>query len=105
MAISIDPLPFGNDNSAKDIPTPAKKEYKCKSIVQGGKFLNNLRWRIWHYLKRNENIIQNKFQDTANNSSFFTDEKEDYGLKQVKPVQLYPKYKNLKRNFGPLLKV
>ena len=54
MVISIDPLPFGSDYSMKDIPIPSRKEYQCKLISQGSKFINNLRWRIWHHLKKNE---------------------------------------------------
>ena len=79
MTITLDPLPFGSDYSFKDIPNPGRKERKCKTIVQGGKFINNLRWRIWHYLKRNKPEINDGNLSTANIS--FYDTKETYGFK------------------------
>ena len=105
MTITLNPLPFGSDYSMKNIPAPQKKEYHCKSIIQGGKFINNFRWRVWHYLKRNESVHHNdQSQDTANISVSSTDQKETYGFKSGKAGPMIPELQEFEKKFWDRLK-
>ena len=42
MGITLEPLPFGNDYSMKNIPTASEKEHQCKLIIKGSNFINHL---------------------------------------------------------------
>ena len=104
MVIPLDPLPFGSNYSMKNIPIPSRKEYKCKLIAQSGKFVNNLRWRVWHHLKKCD--IQNN--DTSHNkmdeSSIINDEKETYGFKNGNAGPLIPELQDFEKKFWSIIK-
>ena len=44
MSINLEPVPFGNTFSMKNIPVPGRKEHKTKTIKQTGKLIKNVRW-------------------------------------------------------------
>ena len=44
MSINLEPVPFGNTYSMRNIPVPGRKEHKTKTIKQTGKFVKNVRW-------------------------------------------------------------
>ena len=44
MSINLEPVPFGNNVSMKNIPVPGRKEHKTKTIKQTGKLIKNVRW-------------------------------------------------------------
>ena len=107
MTITLNPLPFGSEYSMKNIPTPHKKEYQCKSFIQGGKFINNLRWRVWHHLKRNEtpfNANNDQSLNIANTSALFTDQKETFGFKSGKAGPMIPELQEFEKKFWAILK-
>ena len=43
----MDPLPFGNTYSMKNIPVPGRKEHKTKTIIKTGEFIKRVRWRAF----------------------------------------------------------
>ena len=104
MVISLEPLPFGSDYFMKDIPIPSRKEYKCKLIAQGGKLINNLRWRIWHHLKKHEQEGYEESQNSENNSILTIDRKETYGFKRGNAGQMIPEIQEFEKKFWNMLK-
>ena len=104
MVITLDPLPFGSDYSMKDIPIPSRKEYKCKLIAQGGKFINNLSWRIWHHLKKHEIEVNDGSQCSENESFLINGRKETYGFKTGNAGPMIPEIQDFEKKFWNLIK-
>ena len=97
MVITLDPLPFGNEYSVKNIPLPRRKEHNYKLIYQGNKFMNNLRWTIWHFLTKNG-------ENSANESLITTEENERYSFKIGNAVLFIPETQELEKKFWLIIK-
>ena len=105
MTISLDPLPFGSDYSVKNIPTPSRKEHQCNLIVQSGKFINCLRWRVWHLLNKVQKQDRNlPNQSILNNTSIIADEKETFGFNTGNAGPFIPELQEFEKKFWLIIK-
>ena len=99
MSINLDPLPFGNTYSMKNIPVPGRKEHKTKTIIKTGEFIKRVRWRAF-FAKYGNQADTTLHPDIAN----LLERKESFGFRSGNAAPIIPELLDFEKKLWNIVK-
>ena len=99
MSINLEPVPFGNTYSMRNIPVPGRKEHKTKTIKQTGKFVKNVRW-AGLFAKHGGQIDSLDHPDLP----IILERKETFGFKSGNAPPIIPEFLEFEKELWNIVK-
>ena len=99
MSINLEPVPFGNTFSMKNIPVPGRKEHKTKTIKQTGKLIKNVRW-AGLFAKHGNQLDSLDHPDLP----IILERKETFGFKSGNTPPIIPEFLEFEKELWSIVK-